>query len=202
MLKRFRKRIGADETAAPAPPADPPLAMLDRLHAGERPDYCLFVRPRSAGVWKGDGILSVNIEQLLPPALDPLPMLMLNEMSGRELPEESFLLLANHSRIVCLAPTSDRHALNRLRQLKSKGPIGRCVFIMPDARTLGEIDWPAVWPEIQTAVAPLGIELSAYTAGGWLFRVDREGKSITFRPIVNPNPEKIARALESICLEM
>ncbi|MDB5329800.1 MAG: hypothetical protein JWP03_951, partial [Phycisphaerales bacterium] len=28
------------------------------------------------------------------------------------------------------------------------------------------------------------------------------GKACTFRPIVNPNAEKIAKALEAICVEM
>jgi len=35
----------------------------------------------------------------------------------------------------------------------------------------------------------IGIDLSGYTAGGWRFRIDHDGKAATFRPIVNPNPE-------------
>ena len=73
---------------------------------------------------------------------------------------------------------------------------------MPEAGTLGTGDWPALWPAAKDAAEKIGIELSTYTPGGWLFRVDKEGKSVTFRPIVNPNPEKIAKAVEAICGEM
>lgn len=124
------------------------------------------------------------------------------DLKDAGLPDESFLLLANRARVLCLVPTTDSRFLERLQLLKLKGPIGRCIFAMPDAHTLGSADWPALWPAARDAAAKLGIELSGYTPGGWLFRLDSTFKACTFRPIVNPNPEKIAKALEAICMEM
>ena len=73
---------------------------------------------------------------------------------------------------------------------------------MPEAKTLGAADWPATWPAACDAAAKGGVELSGYTAGGWLFRVGPDFKACTFRPIINPNVEKIVRAIKSICGEM
>ncbi|HWE96553.1 MAG TPA: hypothetical protein VG269_21505 [Tepidisphaeraceae bacterium] len=187
-------------------PQNTPLAMLERLHTGERPDYCLYLRPPAGGPVVKEGLLSIDIEELLTKAFDPLPVIGLDETPkgapDARLPDEAFLTLANHARLLCLVPTAHAHFLSRLKLLKQKGPLGRCVFLMPEAGTLGTADWPALWPAAREAAGTLGIELSAYTAGGWLFRLDGGGNACTFRPIVNPNPEKIARALEAICVEM
>jgi hypothetical protein len=183
-----------------------PVEMLERLYRGEHPDYCLYLRPPGGGPVPNAGPLSIDLENLLAQALDPLPMITLDETAKATtdsgLPEESLLMLANKARLLCLVPTSDRRFLHRLGQIKNKGPIARAVFVMPDAHTLGAADWPAGWPAACDAIKPLGIELSGYTAGGWLFRLGPDGKACTFRPIINPNAEKIARAIESICGEM
>jgi hypothetical protein len=187
-------------------PQNTPLAMLERLHTGEHPDYCLYLRPPAGGPVVKDGLLAVDIEELLAKAFEPLPVVRLDETSGGAsdsgLPDEAFLLLANRARLLCLVPTANARFLYRLRSLKAKGPLARCVFVMPEAGTLGTADWPALWPAARDAAGKLGIELSGYTAGGWLFRLDAGGKACTFRPIVNPNAEKIAKALEAICVEM
>jgi hypothetical protein len=185
---------------------DTPIGMLERLGLGEHPDYCLYLRPPGGGRTADAGPLSIDLETLLARALDPLPMITLDETAKASgdcgLPEESFLTLANKARILCLVPTADPRFMGRLRQIKSKGPIYRCIFAMPEARSLGAADWPGTWPAACEAARTLGIELSGYTAGGWLFRLGADGKACTFRPIINPNPEKIARAIESICGEM
>jgi hypothetical protein len=187
-------------------PQNTPLAMLERLHAGEHPDYCLYLRPPAGGPVVKDGLLAVDIEELLVKAFEPLPVVTLDETSrgasDSGLPDEAFLMLANRARLLCLVPTADPGFLRRLKLLKAKGPLARCVLLMPEAGTLGTADWPALWPAACEAAGTLGIELSGYTAGGWLFRLDSGGKACTFRPIVNPNPEKIAKALEAICVEM
>lgn len=194
------------KSAEPAAPANPVLAMLDRLHAGESPDYCLYLRPPVGGRVVKTSPLSVDLEELLVKAFDPLAVVTLDE-SGKTpgdggLPDEAFLTLCNRARVLCVVPVADPRYVQRLRMLKTVGPIGRCIFVMPEAGTLGTLDWSASWPAAREALLAIGIELSGYTAGGWLFRIDREGKAVTFRPIVNPNPEKIARALEGICVEM
>jgi hypothetical protein len=173
--------------------------MLERLNEGARPDYGLYFPPFAApSASHMTGPLTVALEPLLLKAFEPLPMLALDE----QLPDESFLTLSEHARILCLVPTDDQHFLHRFRLLKEAGPLGRCVFVMPDNGTLGDIDWPSAWSAARASVAKLGIELSAYTAGGWLFRLDAAANACTFRPITNPNPEKIARAIEAICVEM
>ena len=203
VLGRFARRKAVEE---PAPPLNTPLAMLERLHSGERPDYCLYLRPPVGGAVVKNGPLSVDLEELLIKAFDPLPVVTLDEeikrATDKGLPDEAFLTLANQARVLCLVPTADAKFLQRLRLLKSKGPLGRCIFAMPEQGTLGAADWPNLWPAAIEAAAKLNLELSGYTAGGWLFRLDKAGKACTFRPIVNPNSEKIARALESICAEM
>jgi hypothetical protein len=202
LRSKFLRRKPVD---APAP-VNPVLGMLDRLHAGEQPDYCLYLRPAAGAAVKKDSPLAVDVEELLVKAFDPLPVLTLDESnqsaSDAGLPDESFLTLANRARVLCLVPTADGQFIKRLRVLKTIGPVRRCIFVMPQQGTLGSADWPAIWPAACEAARALGIELSGYTAGGWLFRLDAEGKSCTFRPIVNPNPEKVARALEAICAEM
>lgn len=194
---------------SPAPnvvPLDGPLAMLDRLHAGERPDYCLYLRPEDGARHAGGGLLSVDIEQLLITAFDPLPVVMLEEQGvangGKALPDEAFLLLASSARILWLAPTADATFLRRVRLLAKDGTIRRCIFLMPEQGTLGTRDWPAEWSLATDKMREAGIELSGYTAGGWLFRLGPDLKACTFRPIVNPNPAKIATALEAICQEI
>ncbi|HET6248313.1 MAG TPA: hypothetical protein VFE47_11490 [Tepidisphaeraceae bacterium] len=201
--------LGKTRRRKPAEAVLPPnstLGMLDRLHAGEHPDFCLYLRPAGGGAIVNTGPLAVDLEDLLGKALAPLPMVVLDEYgrgpSDSPLPDEAFLLLANKARILCLAPTADARFVLRLRIIKALGPLSRCIFLMPEAGTLGSADWPGVWPAAKEAVGSLGIELSGYTPGGWLFRIDKGGKAVTFRPIVNPNPEKIARALEGICGEM
>jgi len=205
-LDTLRGKFARRKPVEPPATVDPVLAMLDRLHSGEHPDYCLYLRPAAGGPVIKNSPLSVDLEELLIKAFDPLPVITLDE-SGKGaadtgLPDESFLTLANRARVLCLIPTTDARFLKRLRVLKTIGPLSRCIFVMPEQGTVGTADWPALWPAIRDALAALGIELSGYTAGGWLFRLDAEGKSCTFRPIVNPNPEKIARALEAICVEM
>lgn len=190
----------------PPAPLNTPLGMLERLHAGEQPDYCLYMRPRGGGPVVKNSLLTIDLEELMVKAFDPLPVITLDETArasiSTSLPDEAFLTLANRARVLCLVPTADSRFLERLRTIKTSGPIDRCIFIMPEQGTLGTADWPTDWPAACGAAARLGIELSGYTAGGWLFRLDAGGKSCTFRPIVNPNPEKIAKALEAICMEM
>jgi hypothetical protein len=199
VLGKVRRR----KPAEPRLPVNPALAMLERLHAGEHPDYCLYLRPAAGGSVVKNGPLSVDLEELLVKAFDPLPVIMLDE-SGKDagLPDEAFLTLANRARVLCLVPTGDARFVHRLRILKTIGPIGRCIFAMPEQGTVGAANWPALWPAAIEAAAKLGIEFSGYTAGGWLFRLDKTAKACTFRPIVNPNAEKIAKALETICGEM
>jgi hypothetical protein len=180
--------------------------MVERLCRGEHPDYCLYLRPPGGGRAINTGLLAIDLEDMLGKAFDPLPVITLDETAKASmdsgLPEESFLMLANKARLLCLVPTADSRFINRLRQIKKKGPLARCLFVMPEAGTLGAADWPSIWPAACEAAKPLGIEFSGYTAGGWLFRLGPDGKACTFRPIVNPNPEKVARAIESICGEM
>ena len=75
-----------------------PVGMLERLHRGEHPDYCLYLRPPGGGRVVNTGPLSVDLETLLAQALDPLPMITLDETAKAStdagLPEESFLTLA------------------------------------------------------------------------------------------------------------
>jgi hypothetical protein len=186
------------------PPANTPLAMLDRLHLGESPDYCLYLRPSAGGRVVKNSPLVVDLEELLIKAFDPLGVVTLDESGKGDagLPDEAFLTLANRARVLCVVPVADARYVQRLRILKTVGPIRRCIFVMPEQGTLGSLVWSTTWPAAREAFEKIGIDLSGYTAGGWLFRIDREGKAVTFRPIVNPNPEKIARALESICAEM
>ncbi|HZL36852.1 MAG TPA: hypothetical protein VFC78_16145 [Tepidisphaeraceae bacterium] len=191
---------------AAQPPDDDPLAMLERLHAGERPDYCLYLRPITGAPAAKKDLLSVDVEELLLKAFDPLPMLVVDEVgkdgSDAGLPDESFLMLANCARVLLLVPTAEPRFGRRLRLLKEQGPLDRCIFLMPEQGTLGSADWPALWPGACAAAAEAGIELSGYTCGGWLFRLGPDAKACTFRPIVNPTVEKIAKALESICAQM
>jgi hypothetical protein len=205
-LENVIGKLRRQKPPEPAAPLWTPLGMLDRLHSGEHPDYCLYLRPAAGGSVVKSGPLSVDLEELLAKGLDPLPMVTLDENGTGPLdspfPDEAFLTLANRARVLCLAPTNHPRFLQRMRILKTIGPISRCIFLMPEQGTLGTADWPTLWSAAREALMPLGIELSGYTAGGWLFRIDKEGKAVTFRPIVNPNPEKIARALEGVCGEM
>ena len=180
--------------------------MLDRLHSGESPDYCLYLRPPVGGRVVKRSPLSIDVEELIVRAFDPLLVITLDESGNNAndagLPDEAFLTLTNRARVLCIVPVGDERYTRRLQILKTLGPINRCIFVMPEQGTLGTLDWPAAWTTAREAAAKIDIDLSGYTAGGWLFRIDRDGKAVTFRPIVNPNPEKIARALESICMEM
>jgi hypothetical protein len=202
MLGKIRRRPPAE----PVAPPNAPLGMLERLQAGEHPDYCLYLRPPAGGATPKTSLISVDLEEQLIKAFDPLPVVGLDEYAGAlatsVLPDESFLLLAKRARVLCLVPTADALFVRRLRIIRALGPIGRCIFAMPEEGTLGTVSWPAVWPAACTALLPVGVELSAYTAGGWLFRLDKQGKAVTFRTIVNPNPDKVARALEAICVEI
>jgi len=92
--------------------------------------------------------------------------------------------------------------MERLRSLKQSNTLARCIFLMPELGTLEREDWSETWESTRSAATNIGLELSPYTSGGWLFRIDSNGKACTFRPIANPNPEKIARALEAICEQM
>jgi hypothetical protein len=200
IVGKVLRRKSAEQPA----PSNTPPAMLDRLHSGESPDYCLYLRPPAGGRVVKNSPLVVDVEELLIKAFDPLVVVTLDESGKGDagLPDEAFLTLANRARVLCVVPVADARYVQRLRILKTVGPIRRCIFVMPEQGTLGSLDWSATWPAAREAFVKIGIDLSGYTAGGWLFRIDREGKAVTFRPIVNPNPEKIARALESICVEM
>jgi hypothetical protein len=189
-----------------------PLAIVEELHAGSTRDYCLYLPPpgnrteRSSNVsWPS---AEVDIEGLLIRAFHPLPMLALDE-TGRQgggfdaLPDEIFLLLAENARVLLWVPVgNDARFAQRLRLLKGSPSLSRAIFLMPGHGSFGTPDWTGSWTAARSAAADLGIELSAYTAGGWLFRLGREGRACTFRPIANPNPDKIARAIEAICVEM
>jgi hypothetical protein len=204
VLKKLprRKLPEADE------PAMTPLVVLEELHAGGHRDYCLYLRPAMPQAWDGgrpSEPLSTGLESLLARAFDPLPVLAIEEMSGEAasfLPDEAFLTLAESSRVLLLVPSDHPQFIDRLRLLKESSAIVRAILLMPDQKTLGPTDWPAAWHAARAAAAQLGIELSPYTGGGWLFRIATDGKACTFRPIANPNHEKIARALEAICGEM
>jgi hypothetical protein len=150
------------------------------LHGGEHPDYCLFLRPPAGGPTPRNGILSVDLEEMMAKALDPLPMVTLDESgvgaNSMPLPDEAFLTLANKARILCLAPMADHRSILRLRIIKSLGPLGRCIFMMPEQGTLGTADWPTVWPAAKESAAKIGIDLSTYTPGGWLFRTRKRSR--------------------------
>ena len=182
-----------------APPAQEPpitaLSILEELHQGSHRDYCLYLpcTHKEAGA-------AGELESLIITAFAPLPVVPIEPATA--LPEEAFLTLAHSARVLWLTPKDDLTFLSRLKLLKEKGPIDRCIFLMPEVGTFGGIDWPATWAAARAKAAEFGIELSAYTAGGWLFRLDPDGKACTFRPIANPNVEKIARALEAICEQM
>lgn len=183
-----------------------PASMLEKLHAGERPDYGLYLRAAAGAPASASGLLSIDIETQLMQALSPLELLTLDETALSEkdagLPDEAFLTLADNARLLCLVPTAHPRFIRRLRLIKSLGPIQRTLFLMPEQGTLGSVDWATEWQAAQQALRPHGVDLSGYTAGGWLFRLDATGRACTFRPIVNPNPQKIAKAVESICSEM
>lgn len=193
----------APKKAQAAAPSNAPLAMLERLHTGERPDYCLYLRPDAGAPVDKTVPLSIDLEELLIQAFAPLQVIALEEHASEwGLPEESFLTLANRGRVLCVVPTAQARFNLRLRSIQKSGPLSRCIFVMPDNGTLGSADWSAIWPGVVEEAAKLNLEFSGYTPGGWLFRIDKTGKACTFRPIVNPNAEKVAKALESICEEM
>ena len=75
MLGKVLRRKPAEPQAAPL---NTPLGMLERLHAGEQPDYCLYLRPRGGGPVVKSSPLSVDLEELLIKAFDPLPFMFLN----------------------------------------------------------------------------------------------------------------------------
>ena len=185
-----------------------PLAVLESIHGGNVEDYCLYLRP-PIGYALGNAPpsndpLSPDIEELLIRAFSPLPIVPLEEMDREHsgLPDEAFLTLVSHARILLLIPWDHPQFLQRVGLLKKAGELSRCVWLMPEQGMLGKTDWPERWIAVRSSASALGLELSAYTAGGWLFRIDKAGKACTFRPIVNPNFEKIAAALEAICAEM
>lgn len=192
---RIARKLRGQGAGASAPVDLTPLTLLEQLHAGQQPDYCLYLRPIAGPTG--------SIEDQIRRAMDPLPVVTLEESGPSALlPEESLLELAEAARLLWLVPTDKERVFGRLRLMKQRGPIERCIFLMPEQGTLGTVDWLQTWDAARMRAAEIGIELSAYTPGGWLFRLAPDGKASTFRPIVNPNPEKIARAIEGICQEM
>jgi hypothetical protein len=191
-------------------PAWTPLAVLEELHAESHRDYCLYLRPAlpyrfGAAEGRSGTLLSPDVEDLLVRAFAPLPLLTIDEFTpdrDAPLPGEAFVTLAESARVLFLVPMTDTQFLKRLKLLQESGSLSRCIFLMPEKGTLERQDWSEPWEAARVAAAQLGIELSPYTAGGWLFRLDSSGKACTFRPIANPNSEKIARALEAICGQM
>jgi hypothetical protein len=200
----LRRLLRPKHTSPPVTPFTP-LSVLEDLHAGTNPDYCLYLRPAvQAPSPKTLGQMNA-VESMMIRAFAPLPVLAVEEMGGagpHALPDESFHTLAEAARVLWLVPTDDERFIERLRQFQEKQPLGRCIFLMPEQGSFGQIDWPQTWAAARAKAAEFGIELSPYTAGGWLFRLGPDGKACTFRPIVNPNHEKIVRALEAICGEM
>jgi hypothetical protein len=194
----LQKILRREVPPAPAPPMTA-LSVLEELHQGRQRDYCLYLRPTHTHV-HSDGQAPADLESLIITAFAPLAVLPVEPATA--LPQEAFLTLADSARVLWLTPIDDPTFISRLQLLRERGPIDRCIFLMPEAGTFGGIDWPNTWAATRAKVAELGIELSAYTAGGWLFRLDADGKACTFRPIANPNVEKIARALETICEQM
>ena len=182
----------------PPKSTEPPitaLSLLEELHQGQHRDYCLYLRPDRGTTSSAD-----ELETMIYAAFAPLPVVPID--SETSLPDESFLTLADAARVLWLVPKDDSTFLQRLALLKRNDPISRCIFLMPENGAFGPNDWPTIWTAVRNKAAELGIELSAYTAGGWLFRLDGDGKACTFRPIANPNVEKIAKALEAICEQM
>jgi len=207
-LQGFMRRLGRGEMRGGENDPWTPLAVLESIHGGNVEDYCLYLRP-PIGYALGNAPpsndpLSPDIEELLIRAFSPLPIVPLEEMDREHagLPDEAFLTLVSHARVLLLIPWDHPKFFERLKLLKKAGELSRCVWLMPEQGTLGKTDWPERWNAVRSSATALGLELSAYTAGGWLFRVGKEGKACTFRPIVNPNFEKIAAALEAICAEM
>ncbi|HEX4795533.1 MAG TPA: hypothetical protein VH370_17205 [Humisphaera sp.] len=191
---RIARKLRGQGASSIAPVELTPLSLLEQARHGW-PDYCLYLRPIAGPTG--------SIEDQMRRAIHPLPVLTLEESGPSALlPDESLLELANAARLLWLVPTDKERVFARLRLIKQQGPIERCIFLMPEQGTLGTVDWPQTWTAARDRAAEIGIELSAYTAGGWLFRLAQDGKASTFRPIVNPNPEKIARAIEGICQEM
>jgi hypothetical protein len=199
----------ASEAVAPDEPRDA-MGLLEDLQSGARPDYCLYVGPTKVKS------IGADIEALLARGFAPLPVVPVDGYRSplRRLPaegrlaEEAFAMLATHARVLLVVPTADGggpHVAQRVRWLRQHGHLWRAVVFMPDGGAFGVEDWAAAWAAAQRAVAPAGVELPPYTPGGWLFRYAIEQpapRAATFRMIVHPNPDKIARALEAVCEEM
>jgi hypothetical protein len=203
-----RARSGS-EAAAPDEPRDA-MGLLEELQSGGRPDYCLYVGPTKVKS------IGADVEALLARGFAPLAVVPVDGYRSplRRLPvegrlaEEAFAMLATHARVLLLVPTADGpHVAQRVRWLRQQGHLWRAVVFMPDVGAFGVEDWSAAWAGAQRVVAPTGVELPPYTPGGWLFRyaidpAPAAPRAATFRMIVHPNPEKIARALEAVCEEM
>ena len=214
LTRRGRGRAGATEAA----PVKEPAALLESLRAGERPDYCLYLGPTRMSPAGGAAVgaapdLAFDAESLFVRAFAPLPLVPLDGHVSplRRLPsegpaaDEAFDTLAGHARVLLAVPSDRPPAVARLRRLRDGGHLWRTVCFMPDMGTFGEPDWAAAWQAARDAASPAGIALPPYTAGGWLFRLDvadTPPRPCGFHMIAHPNPEKIARALESICAEM
>jgi hypothetical protein len=197
ILRKLWRRSAA--TAQDEPPATA-LTVLEELHRGQHRDYCLYLRPDVPVSHQPDA-LAPDLESLIIAAFTPLLVLPI-ERATPPLPDEAFVTLAESARVLWLTPTDGADFLHRLALLKATDAFSRCIFLMPENGTFGQADWSSTWATSRAKAAGLGIELSAYTAGGWLFRLDQSGKACTFRPITNPNEEKIAKALEAICEQM
>jgi len=176
------------------------LSVLEELHQGRHRDYCLYLRPPTH-VGTVPQQPAAELESLIISAFAPLVVLPV-EPASPPMPEEAFVTLADSARVLWVVPVNSSAFYGQLKLLRDKGQLYRCIFLMPENGTFGGNDWPSAWAAARTKAAELGIEFSAYTAGGWLFRIDKDGKACTFRPIANPNVEKIARALEAICEQM
>jgi hypothetical protein len=208
-----KARAAAGDAAESAGGADA-LATLDLLQAGRRPDYCLYVGPtRTKPASPG----AADMEDLLARGFDPLPVVQLDAYKSplRRLPtdgrlaDEAYATLAEHARVLLVVPTGAPEAVRRIRWLKDHDHLWRAILLMPEGGTLGTADWAAGWQTAASVLAPAGLDLPPYTAGGWLFRyaIDEteQGpvpRAATFRMIVHPNPEKISAALDQICEEM
>ena len=214
LLPGKSRAAGGGGGAADAAAAPDALATLEQLQARGRPDYCLYVGPVKA---KPTGPGVPDMEDLLAKGFAPLPVVQLDAYKSplRRLPtdgrlaDEAFGTLAEHARVLLVVPSAAPEAVRRARRLKDHDHLWRAVFLMPEAGTLGTADWAAAWQSAAAALAPAGLELPPYTAGGWLFRyaIDETEagpvpRAATFRMIVHPNPEKVAAALDQICEEM